>query len=158
MGSPARPLHEPGNHRSAERCSHRHSADCGSLTEQPTAAQDSRSYTTAWGRICENAQEPARRRIVFSITLLPIAVTALFVFRLTKSRRTFYAQTECLCFHTAWSVIEPAPQVIAAGWSGSLPAHKFVVGQKVWFTPMSEVLTLEGFHHPVIVIDFQVVL
>jgi hypothetical protein len=38
--------------------------------------------------------------MVFSITLLPIAVTALFVFRLTKSRRTFYAQIECLCFHT----------------------------------------------------------
>jgi hypothetical protein len=53
-------------------------------------------------RLCENAQEPARRRIVFSITLLPIAVTALFVFRLTKSRRTFYAQIECLCFHTVW--------------------------------------------------------
>src|SRR5437879_10301918 len=36
MGGPARPLHEPGNHRSSERCSHRHSADCGSLIEQPT--------------------------------------------------------------------------------------------------------------------------
>src|SRR5580700_11251686 len=36
MGGPARPLHEPGNHRSSERCSHRHSADCGSLIERPT--------------------------------------------------------------------------------------------------------------------------
>src|SRR6202047_3148736 len=35
-GGPARPLHEPGNHRSSERCSHRHSADCGSLIERPT--------------------------------------------------------------------------------------------------------------------------
>ena len=52
-------------------------------------------------RLCENAQEPTRRRIVFSIALFPIAATALFVFRLTKSRRTFYAQIECLCFHTA---------------------------------------------------------
>src|SRR5215470_638133 len=26
---------------------------------------------------------------------------ALFLSRLTKSRRTFYAQIECLCFHTA---------------------------------------------------------
>src|SRR5215467_2295438 len=52
-------------------------------------------------RPCENAQEPTRRRIVFSIALFPIAATALFLFRLTKSRRTFYAQIECLCFHTA---------------------------------------------------------
>src|SRR5690348_5855869 len=36
MGRPARPLHEPGNHHSSERCSPCHSADCGSLTEQPT--------------------------------------------------------------------------------------------------------------------------
>src|SRR5437763_5907341 len=36
MGGPARPLHEPGNHRSSERCSHRHSADRGSLIGQPT--------------------------------------------------------------------------------------------------------------------------
>src|SRR6266540_5489593 len=36
MGGPARPLHEPGNRRSSERCSHRHSADCGSLIERPT--------------------------------------------------------------------------------------------------------------------------
>src|SRR6516165_7018028 len=49
--------------------------------------------------LCENAQEPIRRRIVFSIVLFAVAATALFVFRLTKSRRTFYAQIECLCFH-----------------------------------------------------------
>src|SRR5438045_2609372 len=36
MGRPARPLHEPGNHHSSERCSPGHSADCGSLIEQPT--------------------------------------------------------------------------------------------------------------------------
>ena len=36
VGGPARPLHEPGNHRSSERCSHSHSAHCGSLIEQPT--------------------------------------------------------------------------------------------------------------------------
>jgi hypothetical protein len=52
-------------------------------------------------RLCENAQEPTRRRIVFSIALLPTAATALFVSTLTKSRRTFYAQIECVCFHTA---------------------------------------------------------
>jgi hypothetical protein len=44
------------------------------------------------------------RRIVFSIALFPIAATALFLFRLTKSRRTFYAQIECLCFPTAWTL------------------------------------------------------
>jgi hypothetical protein len=52
-------------------------------------------------RLCENAQEPTRRRIVFSIALFPVAAIALFLFRLTKLRRTFYAQIECLCFHTA---------------------------------------------------------
>src|SRR3981081_3109846 len=36
MGRPARPLHEPGNHHSSERCSPCHSADCGSLIEQHT--------------------------------------------------------------------------------------------------------------------------
>ena len=49
--------------------------------------------------LCENAQEPTRWRIIFSIALFPIAATALFLFRLTKSRRNFYAQIECLCFH-----------------------------------------------------------
>src|SRR4029077_18676243 len=57
---------------------------------------------------CEKAQEPARRRIVFSMALLPIAATALFVFRLTKSRRTFYARIECLCFHAAWTLSRPS--------------------------------------------------
>src|SRR6516164_8911424 len=51
--------------------------------------------------LCENAQEATRQRIIFSIALFPIAATALFLFRLTKSRRNFYAQIECLCFHTA---------------------------------------------------------
>ena len=50
--------------------------------------------------LCENTKEPTRRRIVFSIALFPIAAAALFLFKLTKSRRTFYAQIECLCFHT----------------------------------------------------------
>ena len=43
------------------------------------------------------------RRIVFSIAHFLIAATALFLFRLTKSRKTFYVQVECLCFHTAWT-------------------------------------------------------
>ena len=51
-------------------------------------------------RLCENTQEPTRQRIVFSIVLFPTAAAALFFFRLTKSRRIFYTQIECLCFHT----------------------------------------------------------
>ena len=53
-------------------------------------------------RVCENGQEPTSWRIVFSIALFPIAATALFLLRLAKSRRIFYAQTECLCFRTGW--------------------------------------------------------
>jgi len=69
--------------------------------------------------LCENAQEPTTRRIIFSIARFPIAATALMLFRLTKSRRTFYAQIECLCFHTASSepgqrlpAVEPAARRI----------------------------------------------
>ena len=51
--------------------------------------------------LCENAQEPTWRRIIFSMALFPITVAALLLFRVTKSRRTFYEQIECLCFHTA---------------------------------------------------------
>jgi hypothetical protein len=46
--------------------------------------------------LCENAQEPTRKSIIFSIDLFPIAATAIFLFRLTKLRKTFYAQIECL--------------------------------------------------------------
>jgi hypothetical protein len=51
--------------------------------------------------LCENTQEPTRRRIIFSIALSQIVATTIIVFRLTKSRRIFYAKIECLCFHTA---------------------------------------------------------
>src|SRR5262249_34744686 len=50
----------------------------------------------------ENGQEPTMWRIFFSIAHFPIAATGLFFFRLTKLRRTFYVQVECLCFHTGW--------------------------------------------------------
>src|SRR5215813_1051461 len=53
-------------------------------------------------RLCENTQELTRRRIVFSIALFPTTATALFIFKLTKSRSIFYAKIERLCFHTAW--------------------------------------------------------
>src|SRR5262252_6868068 len=58
--------------------------------------------------LCENAQEPTRRRILFTIVLFPTAATALFLFRLTKSRRTFYVQIECLCFHAASTLSRPS--------------------------------------------------
>jgi len=54
----------------------------------------------AWVEAVWNAQEPTRRKIVFSIALFLIAATALFLSKLTKSRTVFYAQIECLCFHT----------------------------------------------------------
>ena len=51
--------------------------------------------------LCENTQEPTRRRIIFSIALSQIVATTIIVFRLPKSRRIFYAKIERLCFHTA---------------------------------------------------------
>src|SRR5262249_62005672 len=63
---------------------------------------DHAAYGRRCPRLCKNAQEPTMRRIVFSIAHFLIAATALFLFRLTKSRKTFYVQVECLCFHTAW--------------------------------------------------------
>jgi len=62
--------------------------------------------------LCENTQEPTSRRIVSSIALFPIAATALFVFRLTKSRRIFCAKIERLCFHTASVDSGPSPDLL----------------------------------------------
>src|ERR1700730_4993893 len=58
MGGPARLLHEPGNHRSSERCSHRHSADCGSLIERPTLLR----ITAPTPRPGARSQEVPRRQ------------------------------------------------------------------------------------------------
>jgi hypothetical protein len=45
--------------------------------------------------------------------------TALFVSTLTKSRRTFYAQIECVCFHTAWTLKRhPSPRQRMTGAVG----------------------------------------
>ena len=57
--------------------------------------------------LCKNAQEPTRQRIIFSVALFLIAATAILVFKLTKSRRIFYVQIECLCFHTASTPSRP---------------------------------------------------
>src|SRR5215470_5521167 len=73
-------------------------------------------------RLCENAQEPTRRRIVFSIALFPVAATALLLFRLTKLSRTFYAQIECLSFHTASTLnghCQRRPTTARSGWQWS---------------------------------------
>src|SRR5215472_7978036 len=43
---------------------------------------------------CENVRDPRKRRTVFSIAFFGYPSPALLVFRLTKSRRTFYAQNE----------------------------------------------------------------
>ena len=77
-----RQLTEDGNVGSAGgTCANPSAGDCaagrGSVSNRP--------------RVCENAQEPTSWRIVFSIALFPIAATALFLFRLAKSRRIFYA-------------------------------------------------------------------
>src|SRR5262249_54869722 len=53
-------------------------------------------------RLCENTQEPRKRKSFFSIAVFPIGAKGVFFFRLTKSRKIFYAQIYCLCFHTAW--------------------------------------------------------
>jgi hypothetical protein len=71
-----------------------------SISERGPALLRAKASDRKGSRLCENAQEPTRRRIVFSIALFPVAATALFLFRLTKLRRTFYAEIECLCFHT----------------------------------------------------------
>ena len=52
-------------------------------------------------RTCENVREPRKRRIVFFIAFLRQPSPELLVFRLTKSRRTFYAEIERGSFRTA---------------------------------------------------------
>src|SRR5215467_11353374 len=70
-------------------------------------------------RVCENPQEPISWRIVFSIALFPIAATALSLLRLAKSRRIFYAQIECLCFHTGLTKCGRFPH--DTGWTAVDP-------------------------------------
>jgi hypothetical protein len=63
---------------------------------RPTQASDRKG-----SRPCENVCEPRKRRIVFSIAFFGQPSPELLVFRLTKSRRTFYAQIERGSFRTA---------------------------------------------------------
>jgi len=85
--------------------------------------------------LCENTQDPTRRRIVFSIALFLIAAAAPFLFRLTKSRRTFYAQIEYLCFHTA--SVEPRRCGVRARRSGNrrTPAATRAIGECAGLAP-----------------------
>ena len=62
------------------------------------------------------------RRIVFSIAHFLIAATALFFFRLTKLRRTFYVQVECLCFHTGCPI---SGHSLASTATAPMPASDF---------------------------------
>jgi len=62
-------------------------------------------------RPCENVREPRKRRTVFSIAFLGYPSPAPLVFRLTKLRRTFYAQIERASFHTAWVERRPRNRV-----------------------------------------------
>src|SRR5205809_157118 len=71
-------------------------------------------------RLCENAQEPTRRRIVSSIAFFRGRPPALFVFRLTKSRRTFYAQIERQRFYTAWPHCGHRSEAFAAALRAAL--------------------------------------
>src|ERR1700731_298675 len=68
-----------------------------------TLPSDARSANDRFRpRLCENAQEPTRRRIVFSIAFFRGRPPAIFVSRLTKSGRTFCARIERQRFYTAW--------------------------------------------------------
>ena len=55
-------------------------------------------------RPCENMRVPRNRRIVFSIAFFGQPPPTFLVFRLTKLRRTFYAQIERASFRTAWTL------------------------------------------------------
>ena len=75
----------------------------GSIKPASNRACISRSSFSASSRprLCENAQQPRMRRIVFSISffgqLLPVQLTPTS----TKLRRKFYTQVERQSFHTA---------------------------------------------------------
>ena len=68
-------------------------------------------------RPCENVLEPRKRRSVFSIAFFGQPSPELLVFRLTKSRRTFYAQIERGSFRTA--SVELAHSRARVGRSGT---------------------------------------
>src|SRR5437763_10061380 len=68
MGGPARPLHEPGNHRSSERCSHRHSADRGSLIGEPTLLRITAPTPRPGSRSWEDAAAGTRVQAVAEAT------------------------------------------------------------------------------------------
>ena len=93
-----RPSEKHGTIRPWQQCVHVPGLPIPSVSSIAVFLPDRTKGNLVWR--FQPGLEPTRRRIVFSIALFPIAAT-LFLFRLTKSRRTFYAQIECLCFHTA---------------------------------------------------------
>ena len=70
-------------------------------------------------RPCENVREPRKRRTVFSIAFFEQPSPELLVFRLTKSRRTFYAQVERGSFRTG----SVGTGNSAVHWAGCIAAH-----------------------------------
>src|SRR6516225_6895225 len=89
---------ERGEGRPVQRAA---AADCayGRLVVEIKRLVPAQGVGSGWS-LCENAHEPTRWRIIFSIALFPIAATARVLFRLTKLRKIFYAQSERRRFHT----------------------------------------------------------
>src|SRR5262249_10199227 len=73
--------------------------DDGRLTQSTAGLQPEKRETSARARKRSRASNTEN---CFLYCPFSIAATALYFFRLTKLRRTFSVQVECLCFHTAW--------------------------------------------------------
>jgi len=78
-----------------------HRLDPASFAWRTATPSSQWTYTTyslpvSLAHPCENAQDATRRRIIFSIALFPTVATAPFLFRLTKSRKIFYAHDSTL--------------------------------------------------------------
>src|SRR6516165_3529360 len=79
-----------------------------------------------------------------------VAATALFLFRLTKSRRTFYAQIECLCFHTASGMRSRSRRRGFAPAIGSVRGpsrERGATGETGRFRPSKGAVEAAGFGH-----------
>ena len=61
-----------------------------------------RAEVRSGSRLCENAFEPRTLRIVFSIAFCQQHLPVRLLSATMKSRWKFYAQVQCLSFHTAW--------------------------------------------------------
>jgi len=64
-----------------------------------------------------------------------ITATALFFFKLMKSRKIFYAEIECLCFHTV--SVDCGRSREAQGWSGHTSAQPVHASSKMSYTQIT---------------------